>query len=272
MGEMIRNQLVTMVQDTAASLITWTPRLLGGVILLVGALVVAKIVARVLRTMLTKLKLGAAMQRLGVDDVLKKIGIVQPLDTLLPRVVYYLLLVLVARTLADSLGLKPVSDAIAGFFAYLPNVFSAVIILIFGSIVAQLAGSMVSRAARESGIDFAASLGSLVSALIIFVLGIMAVGQLRIDTEIIRLVITCVLSGIALAFGLSFGLGTRDITRNLLAGFYARKIFSTGKEMEIRGERGVLRSITPTQTLLVQKDDTLVAVSNASFLEDVVKQ
>ena len=168
MGEMIRNHFVTMVQDTTASLITWTPRLLGGVILLVVALVVAKVVARVLRTMLTKLKLGAAMQRLGVDDVLKKIGIAQPLVTLLPRVVYYLLLVLVARTLADSLGLEPVSDGIAAFFAYLPNVFSAVIILVFGSIVAQLAGSMVSRAARESGIDFAASLGSLVSALIHF--------------------------------------------------------------------------------------------------------
>jgi len=45
MVEMIRNQLVTMVQDTTASLITWTPRLLGGVVLLVVALVVAKVVA-----------------------------------------------------------------------------------------------------------------------------------------------------------------------------------------------------------------------------------
>ncbi len=127
---------------------------------------------------------------------------------------------------------------------------------------------MVSRAASESGIDFASSLGSLVSALIIFVLGIMAVAQLRIDTEIIRLVIACVLGGIALAFGL----GTREITRNIIAGFYARKIFNVGQELEIRGERGVLRSITPTQTLLVQPDETVVAVSNASFLEDVAKQ
>ena len=71
--------------------------------------------------------------------------------------------------------------------------------------------------------------------------------------------------------GLSFGLGTREITRNIIAGFYARKIFTVGKELEIRGERGVLRSITPTQTLLVQPDDTVVAVSNASFLDDIAK-
>ena len=272
MGGTIREQLTTTVQDTVESLIMWTPRVLGGLLLLLLALVVAKILERTLRTLLTRLKVGTALQRLGVEDALKRIGIAQPLDQLLPRVAYYLLLALVARTLADSLALGPVSDAIGAFFAYLPNVIAAVIILLVGSIVAQLAGQMVSRAARESGIDFATSLGSVVSALIIFVLGIMAVAQLRIDTEIIRLVIACVLAGVALAFGLSFGLGTREITRNLIAGFYARKIFSTGKEIEIRGERGVLRSITPTQTLLVKEDDTLVAVSNASFLEDVVKQ
>jgi len=269
---MIQEQLMTTLQDTVATLVHWTPRLIGGVLLLVLAVVVAKLVERTLRATLTRVRLGAAVERVGLSDTFKRIGITQPLDALLPRVVYFLLLFLVARTLADTLGLGPVSDAIGAFFAYLPNILSAVLILLLGSVVANLAGQMVSRAARESGIDFSASLGSLISALIIFVLGIMAVAQLRIDTEIVHLVIAAVLGGVALAFGLSFGLGTRDITRNLIAGFYARKIFSPGKEIEIRGQQGVLRSITPTQTLLVQPDDTLIAVSNAAFLDDVVKQ
>ena len=272
MGGTIREQLTTTVQQTVESLITWTPRIVGGLLILLLALVVAKFVERTLRAMLVRLKVGAASQSLGIDDALRRVGVSQPLDHLLPRIIYYMLIALVARTLADSLALGPVSDAIGAFFAYLPNVIAAVLILLVGSIVAQMVGQMVSSAARESGIDFAASLGSVASALIIFVLGIMAIAQLRIDTEIVRLVITCVLAGVALAFGLSVGLGTREVTRNLIAGFYARKIFSTGKEIEIRGERGVLRSITPTQTLLVKEDDTLVAVSNASFLEEIVKQ
>ena len=272
MAGMIQEQLTTAVQDTIASLVMWTPRVLGALLLLLLAVVVAKVIERTLRSVLTRVRLGAVMQRLGLDETLKRVGITQPLDQLLPRVVYFLLLFLVARTMADSLGFAPVSDAIGAFFAYLPNVLSAVVILLFGSVVANLAGHMVSRAARESGIDFASSLGSLVSAVIIFVLGIMAVAQLQIDTEIVRLVIACALGGVALAFGLSFGLGTREITRNIIAGFYARKIFSVGKELEIRGERGVLRSITPTQTLLVKPDDTVVAVLNASFLDHIAKQ
>ena len=259
MGAVIQEQMMTTIQDTAATVVYWTPRLLSVVLLFVLVLLATKLVERTLRAMLTRVRLGVLIERVRLTDTLRRVCQTQPLEVLLPRVVYYLLLFLAARTLADTLGLGPVSDAIGAFLAFLPNVLSAVLILLLGSVVANLAGQMVSRASRESGIDFAASLGSLVSALILFVLGIMAVTQLRIDTEIVRLVIACVLAGVALAFGLSFGLGTR-------------KIFSTGKEIEIRGQRGVLRSITPTQTLLVQSDDTLVAVSNAAFLDDVVKQ
>jgi small-conductance mechanosensitive channel len=268
----IREQFANAIEGTVASLSTWTPRVIGGLVLLLLALLVAKLVERVLRAVLTRMKIGALAERLGVVETLKKVGIAQPLDVLIPRIVYYLLLFLFVQTAAEALGLGPISAAIGALFAYLPNVLSAVLIVLVGTVVAQMAGQTVARAARESGIDFASSLGSVVSGLIIFVLGIMAIAQLRIDTDIVRLVIACGLAGLALAFGLSFGLGTREITRNLIAGFYARKIFRTGDELEIQGERGVLRSITPTQTLLVQADNKVVAISNASFLDHVVRQ
>jgi hypothetical protein len=272
MGEMIREQFASAGERIVESLGLWAPRVIGGVLLLLVALVVAKLVEWLLRSVLSRLGIGALAESLGVTATLKRVGIAQPLEAVIPRIVYFLLLFLFVQTAAESLGLTPISDGIGALFAYLPSVLSAVLIILVGTVVAQVAGQTVARAARESGIDFASSLGSVVSGLIIFVLGIMAVGQLRIDTDIVRLVIAGVLAGLALAFGLSFGLGTREITRNLIAGFYARKIFRVGEEIEISGERGVLRSITPTQTLLVDEHDKIVAVSNASFLDQVVRQ
>ena len=154
---------------------------------------------------------------------------------------------------------------------YLPNIVAALLILVLGSAAAQFAGRAVAEAATNSGIEFGASLGGLVSGLILFVLGIMAIGQLQIDTDIVRIVTSALLAGFALAFGLSFGLGSRDMTRNILAGYYARKTFDVGREMEVRGERGELVSINATQTVL-QQGDRIVAVANTVFLEDVVKQ
>jgi small-conductance mechanosensitive channel len=99
----------------------------------------------------------------------------------------------------------------------------------------------------------------------------MAIGQLRFDTDMVRIVTICTLSGLALAFGISIGFGTRDITRNVLAGFYARKIFRPGDPIEIRGHRGVLRAITATQTL-VDQETGLVSVANSVFLDETIRQ
>ena len=142
--------------------------------------------------------------------------------------------------------------------------------LLVGTAVSQFVGRTVTQAAEESGIEFARQLGSLVAGLILFVVGIMAIAQLRFDTDMVRIVTICTLSGLALAFGLSVGLGTRDITRNVLAGFYARKIFRPGAPIEIRGHRGVLRAITATQTLIDQETG-LVSVANSVFLDETIR-
>jgi len=258
-------------QGVVDSLIAWTPMVLLAVVFFFTALIVAKVVERILRSVMTRLRFDALVEKVGIDQAIQKLGMRESLNVVIPRIVYYLLLFLFARTAADSLGMTAISNAIGTFMAYLPNLVAALLILVLGSAAAQFAGRAVAQAAGNSGIEFASSLGGVVSGLLLFVLGIMAISQLQIDTEIIQIVTMAVLAGMALAFGLTFGLGSRDVTRNILAGFYARKTFAIGKEIEIRGERGELKSITPTQTLLQQGDRT-VAVANSVFLEEVVKQ
>lgn len=271
MGTQIQNQLLETYRDVLASLISWTPRILMAILLVALALLVAKLFEKGLRSTMVRLKFDSLLARVGTDQALHRIGIRESLNSLVPRLVYYLLLVLFARTAADAMGLVAISNSIGAFMAYVPNIVAALLILMIGSAAAQFAGRATSQAAANSGIEFAASLGGLVTGLLLFVIGIMAISQLQIDTEIIRVVTVAGLAGIALAFGLAFGLGSRDITRNIMAGFYARKTFQIGKEMEIRGETGELQSITPTQTIL-QQGGRRVAFANSVFLEEVVRQ
>lgn len=269
--QQVTDQLVATYQGVIESLIAWTPRVLLAFVLIFVALLVAKITERILRAMMTRLRFDTLTERMGLDQAMQKIGVRESLNQVVPRIVYYLLLILFAKTAADSMGLVAISDAIGAFMAYLPNIVAAILILVLGSTAAQFAGRAVSESAANSGIEFASSLGSVVSGVLMFVLGIMAISQLQIDTEIIRVVTAAVLAGMALAFGLTFGLGSRDLTRNILAGFYARKTFRIGEMMEIRGERGELKTITPTQTIL-QQGDQVVAVANSVFLDEMVKQ
>ena len=266
----MQQQLLQIFRDLQQIVVTAIPRVLVGIVVIVAMLLVAKLIERLLRAVLVRIRFDGLLEQAGIDKLLQRIGIRQSLNQVLPRLTYFLLLLIFAQTAADGFGLTTISEGIAAMFAYLPNVVAAVLLLVVGTSVSQFAGRTVTQAAEESGIEFARSLGSLVSGLILFIVGVMAIGQLRFDTDMVRIVTICTLSGLALAFGLSVGLGSRDITRNLLAGFYARKIFSPGDSLEIRGQRGILKAIAPTQTV-IEQDTGVLVVANSAFLDETIR-
>jgi len=253
-------KLVQSFTNMADSVVAAAPKVAIGIVLAILALVVAKIVETVLRAVLTRIEFDRMVGKVGIDRSLQRLGIRQQLTTVLPRLAYFLVLMLLTQTAVDALGLDAISGAIEAFFSYLPNIVAALLLLILGSAVGQFAGQTVEQSAESSGIDFAPALGKLISGVILFVCGMMAIAQLKIDTDIVRIVTSFVLGAAALGFGLSFGLGTRDIVRNVAAGFYARKVLEVGKHMEVAGQQGVLTAITATHVILTSEQGQTTSV------------
>ena len=117
----------------------------------------------------------------------------------------------------DALGLTAISSAIGTFFDYLPNVIAALLLLILGGALGQFAGDTVARSAEASGIEFAPALGKLVSGLIVFVSAMMAISQLKIDTDIVRIVTSSFLARVR--WRLVFHL---DLERGISSGILRR--------------------------------------------------
>ena len=268
----MKEKLLSAFANLADSAIAAAPRVTMGIVLMVVGLAIAKIIEVILRFILTRIRFDSLMEKAGIDKTLQRIGLRQQLNVTVPRIVYFLTLIVLARTAADGLGLTAISGAIGAFFAYLPNIIAALLLLIVGATVSQFASETVAEAGRNSGLDFAPALGKLVSGLIMFVVGMMAVGQLQIDTNMVRIVTSFILGGGALAFGLAFGLGTRDVVRNITAGFYLKKHLLVGENVEIAGQTGILRSITTTHVVLEGENSTEISVANATFLDQVAKQ
>lgn len=267
----MKEKLLQAFGNLADSAIVAVPKIALGLILVVFGLIAAKLIEAVLRYTLVKSRFDTLAAKLGIDKALAQLGLTQPLSVTLPRIAYYLTLLVLTNTAADALGLVAISSAIGAFFAYFPNIVAALLIILLGSSIGQFAGQTVAQSAESSGIEFGPALGKLVSSAILFVCAMMAVAQLKIDTEIVRIVTSLVLGGAALAFGLSFGLGTRDIVRNLAAGFYAKKVLEVGKPITLSGESGVLSSITSTH-LVIEFDGRQSIVANSEFLDQVAKQ
>ncbi|MDY0110348.1 MAG: mechanosensitive ion channel [Candidatus Krumholzibacteria bacterium] len=261
-GAVSRN-LVTAVADLA-------PRFLVAVVVIILGLVVAKLAEKLIRVFCERLKIDALLERTGVTGALRRMGLSGSPGRLLARTVYFLLIVLFTQSVCRAVGLPVIADAIGSFFSYLPNLVAAFLVLLLGMILSQFVGRTITRSAEESGLEYGGLLGRSVSALVMFVVVIMALSQLRIDTAIIRLVVLVLLAAVAVAIALSFGLGTRDVTRNIVAGFYVRRLVHEGELLEIDGHAGTVVGVTPLQTLLEQDGRTL-AVPNQVFLDKVFR-
>jgi small-conductance mechanosensitive channel len=266
----LTEHLAIAYRDLVSAITGVLPRIVLGVVLAVGLVLAAKAIRRLARVACQRAKVDQLSETLGLTELVKRLGVRAPASEWIPSLVYAGVLLLFTQTGATMLGLTPIADSIRAFFSYLPNLVSAIAVLLAGSAAADFAGNAVRRSAEDSGIDLAPTLGSVTSGLILFVTGIMALAQLKIDTDMIRIVTICALGGIALAFGLSLGLGSRDVTRGMIAGFYARKILRPGDRLAVDGASGTLVAITPTQTVIETEGGDHVAVANARFLDTAV--
>jgi small-conductance mechanosensitive channel len=267
----MEKRILEAFSSLGRSAIADLPKVAVGIVLVILALVVAKLAEVILRAILIRLRFDSLIGKAGVDKTFQRIGLRQPLTLFLPKLAYFLIIFVLAQTASDALGLVAISNAIRAFFAYLPNIVAALLLLLLGTTVGQFAGQMVTQAAETSGIESAPALGKLVSGMIVFVVAMMAIGQLKIDTEMVRIVTSFCLGAGALAFGLAFGLGTREIVRNIVAGFYTRKFLVIGRGLEIAGQTGVLTAITATHTILNNQGQEII-VANATFLDQTSKQ
>ena len=229
----IQGAVMAVLRQLGEGAVHYAPRLITAVIVIVIGWIIARILQFVLSQVLHRAGADAALEKASLLDGFRRVGIHEPSRRFVPSILYWLTMLVFIQSGSRMVGLDTIADGITGFFAFLPNVLTAGVILLVGNSLGQFLSRAVTGYARESGVAFARSLGSFISGFTLFVVTIIALGQLHVDTRILNILTIVIFSGLSLGFALTFGLGTRDTTRNLVAGFYARRLFGSGQQVEI---------------------------------------
>ena len=265
-----RDMLLEIARGFTSALADLFPRLAAALIVMLLGVGVAKLSEFVLRRVFRRIALESLLEKLGVTALLSRVGWTHGGCRPIERGVYYLILFLFVQQSARVLGLTPISSFLDAALGYAPRVFTALAVVVAGALLASVAGRMAEAGAKGVGVEFATILGRVISGAAMTVAVIIAFDQLEIDSFLPQNLVMGAFLGVVLGLALTFGLGTRDLSRNILAGSYARRIFEPGCEIEVAGERGILVAITPLQTLL-KKGDKVIAVPNSVYLDEVVK-
>jgi len=139
---------------------------------------------------------------------------------------------------------------------YLPRALSALIVVILGGV----AGTIVSTAARQSlGRSmgrFGEKLPTIIKSVVTAFAAILAASQLGIDTTVINIVVAACVFGLAAAFAMVVGFGSRPIATEIASGRALRRLMSAGDNITTPTTSGTIVALHATAVELDDGEST----------------
>ncbi|MBW8350295.1 mechanosensitive ion channel [Bacillus sp. IITD106] len=244
----ITDPAVAMLND----IMTMIPNLVIAVLLIAFSIWLGKWVRHIVAELL---------QRVGFDSLTRNlaVGNWKPgasgmlLSELVGYIAQILIVFLITIEALNLIKLDFLVLMLTAITAYLPQVLAAVIILALGLIVANIVEKVLSNILTGPSFKLITAVAKYaIIALAIF----MALDQLGVAATIVNSAFILILGGLALAFGLSFGLGGKEFAKN-----YLEKLDKTIEQTDVDKSKKTSTSKqkstepNPGDTKLTNKED-----------------
>lgn len=170
------------IEDAWAGVAAFIPKFIGFLAVLLIGYVVARTIAKITDKVLERVGFDQAVERGGIKQALARSQ--YDASSLVGKVVFYALFLLVLQMAFGVFGTNPVSDLLAGVIAYLPKVLAAIVIIVVASAVAAGVKEIVEAAL--GGLSYGRGLAIGASAAIVTVGLFAALSQLQIAPAIVN--------------------------------------------------------------------------------------
>ncbi|MBI3014788.1 MAG: hypothetical protein HYY65_06970 [Candidatus Tectomicrobia bacterium] len=198
------------------------PNLLVALMIAVVGFLVALLIRYLMIRLLRAGKIDQASQRLGFSDSLLGGAIGEAPSLFLSRLVYWTVLIIFLVAALEALGMKATDRLTSGFFAFLPDLLVAVVILFIGFLLGNFIGRATLIAAVNANLRHSRWIAQGVRVTILAFTVAMALEQLGLARNLIVVAFAITFGGVILALALAFGLGAQDKARAFLEEHFGR--------------------------------------------------
>jgi Conserved TM helix len=215
--------VVLALSGALNDLVAFLPRLLGALLILLVGWLLAKAVEALVAKGLRAVRFNQVADRAELDQFLDRAGVRLDPASVVGKLAYWFLLLIFVGAAFNAFGLTQVSAVINQILAYLPNVVVALVVLLVGALLAQLAANLVRGASGTARVGDPGLLAALARAAVLVFAVLIALDQLNIGEAIVNTLFMAVVGMLALAGALAFGLGGRDVAARVLEDWYRRR-------------------------------------------------
>lgn len=263
----VQTALMEMLNDFAQFL----PKLLLALILLIIGYAFAKLLAKLVSTVFSKLGVDSLLEKSGFTAQLKRAGIKAAPGAFAATLIFWLTMLFVIKVAAQAAAIQDISDIILAIISFMPNAITAALILLFGFIVADIIKNAVFNALDQMGLEYARTLSKIIFGFIFILILTVALAKINIQTELLNATVQIILGALALALALSLGLGLKRMAGSIVSGVYSRDIYKVGTEIEFEGEPMTIAGIGPVTTKLKRGDGGFVIIPNEKLISEPVR-
>lgn len=262
--------LIFSTQDILFQIIGYLPKLLSAIVLLVIAWVIAKIFEKASNKLLIFIGIDKLSQKSGISRFLISSGFPSNLSYIFARMFFWTIIAIFFLPISNILGLKFFANIVDEILSYLPNLFVAVFILLIGSWGAKVISGIVRGSANRMGLENSELIGTVTNFFILIITFIIALTQLKIETEILTNILLILIASIGLSVAISFGIGSKDIFRNIIAGVYLSKAVHEGQAILTNKVEGKIVHIGTILTKIETSDNKEISIPNSQLVDSVI--
>lgn len=207
---------IIALQNLWQAFLNFIPQLIGAITVFLVGWIFAIGVGRLVAEILSRLSLDRLFKQTGWTEALEKADLKVNASAFIGGIVKWILVVVFLLASVEILGLVQFATFVKSVLAYLPNVIVAALIFAVTVIVVDIVEKVVRTAVEGIKIGY----GQVVSMIVkwsIWLFSMLAIlYQLGIARPFMETLFQGLVYTLVLAFGLSFGLGGKDVAAEIL--------------------------------------------------------
>jgi hypothetical protein len=197
------------------------PRVLAFLAILIVGWFIASLIAKGVAALLRAVNFNQLAERAGIASFVQKMGVQTDSTGVIALIAKWFVRLIALVVAFDALGLPAVSQVLQQLLLWLPNLVVALVVLVIGGLAAGALSRLVRGSAAEAGFTNPDLLATIAKVGVMAFAVVIAVDQLGIAQTVINTLLIGVIGALALAVGIAFGLGGRDVASRMLERAYA---------------------------------------------------
>jgi len=207
-----------LLSITAAlvTFLSFIPAIIGAIVILVIGWLISGFLGRLVTMILSRVGFDRAAARTGIADFMVRAGWHEGgASRLIGELVKWFVRLLFLEAAAEAVHLTAVTAVLNQIVLFIPNLIVALVVVMIGVLVANFIAGLVRGGAAEAGFRSPNLLASVARYAIVGFAVLVALNQIGIAATLVNTLFIGLVGAMALAVGLAFGLGGRDVAARL---------------------------------------------------------